>query len=589
MEPADTEHTPAKSEDVLGETLAELRVKSQELLDALQTVGEESTAPQTPELDGLGGFLDILSRTRGTMTDDRLYEAIVNSIRSLWTTCTDLPQDIVEQLAGIEFDEQSQVPEFLVQSIRAVGPSLRVSKEEMSVWITIPPDFGRIYTLETVVSNLRRRGVVFGIDEETIQTLCETGNLGEEVLVATGELPQPGRDGYIEYDSRVKERSLAPKLLESGKASFKDIDTFAFVLPDHLIAKKVPAVPGKAGITVTGQTIEPLEVTEAEFPDCPNTHVSEEGDRLLASIEGCVSLRDGRLTVEPNLHIPGSVSYETGNIDSHVSVLIDEDVPGGFSVQSRKDISVGATVDSGAVEARGSVIVKSGIQGEGQARVEANEDVIAKFITNATVTSQRNVIVETGIVQSTVWAGERVIASGDDSQIVGGTVDADIDVVADIIGSDMGVKTLIRMGERFHKLEQRIEETTQKIRAHEDTAWQCTEVVETLEQRLEEGGSKDPRAEKTLARARKARETAQQNLAKLEEQLQELESQYGESVHRRRTVRARKAILPGTIIRIHEVEFVCTVPTGPATVMPSGDSLSVLPFMELDSEPEAQG
>jgi len=49
-------------------------------------------------------------------------------------------------------------------------------------------------------------------------------------------------------------------------------------------------------------------------------------------------------------------------------------------------------------------------------------------------------------------------------------------------------------------------------------------------------------------------------------------------------VRARKQIFPGAEIRIQEHTFVPTKPTGPATLVVSGDQIAVLPFQERHFE-----
>ena len=75
---------------------------------------------------------------------------------------------------------------------------------------------------------------------------------------------------------------------------------------------------------------------------------------------------------------------------------------------------------------------------------------------------------------------------------------------------------------------------------------------------------------------------ATENHEKLIVEMEDLQVQYDESLQRSRTVRARKNIMPGTIIQILGAELAVKRPTGPATVVKYGDQLSVFPFRELE-------
>ena len=73
----------------------------------------------------------------------------------------------------------------------------------------------------------------------------------------------------------------------------------------------------------------------------------------------------------------------------------------------------------------------------------------------------------------------------------------------------------------------------------------------------------------------------QKNFADLMAEQDDLQPQYEDSLTKSRTVRARKNILPGTVINILGTELVIKRPTGPAMVAKYGDELSVFPFKEL--------
>jgi len=302
---------------------------------------------------------------------------------------------------------------------------------------------------------------------------------------------------------------------------------------------------------------------------------------LVATIDGAVSRQSGKLVLEPTLRVAKDVSYETGNIDSKVTVLVGADVRSGFSVRTDRDICIQSVVEGAKLEARGNITVKGGIEGGGKAVIDANGDVAAKFVTNATISSLENVIVESGIIQSKVWAGKRVIVSGHPGEIVGGEIDADEDVLASTIGSDMGVKTIIRLGRKTDQLAELMEENEKKCQEQEEAAEKCAQIIDALRQQMSQQVSPSPELEQGIQRAREMMTEARQNATNLIAEHDNLLVQYEEGLRKSRTVRARKNILPGTIITISGAELVIKEPTGPATVVKYGDELSVFPFREL--------
>ena len=242
-----------------------------------------------------------------------------------------------------------------------------------------------------------------------------------------------------------------------------------------------------------------------------------------------------------------------------------------------------ATVRSkGGIQVKGGIQIKGRSQGHEKAYVEADGDIVVQFITNANVISHQNIVVESGIVQSTVWAGGNIAVAGNDGQIVGGMVDADGDIVADIIGSDIGVETIVRLGRKLDDLEKTIRESEAEIEELEQSAEEYVVVIETLRGKTGEPTENAEEAKATSERVHVEGEQATKSLLELENDLNELKEQYRLSLKTARTVRARQSILPGTIVEIQGVRKTFLEPTGPVTIVKSGDELIALPYRETE-------
>jgi len=583
MPHATNEETGPSYTEVLSDAMGILLEGLETLLAELRKSPEIVRTRSFADLEGSQGFLQTLQLVSDTMPQERFRDAIKNVSKSVQKSFDDLPRTAASQLSATRVDGVSGRLDFLCRVTRLLGPEVRVAGNEMAAWIRVDPEDRKasIFTVESILASLKQRGIVFGIDEEKIRDALADTTQGEEICVAKGKKPVQGSDGYIEYKVDVEDLSRAPKILESGRASFKDIKFYTHVGAGDTLAVKIPPTPGTPGSTVTGRSIRPIECSEAEFPECDNARASEDGMSLVATIDGAVSRQSGKLVLEPTLRVAKDVSYETGNIDSKVTVLVGADVRSGFSVRTERDICIQSVVEGAKLEARGNITVKGGIEGGGKAVIDANGDVAAKFVTNATISSLENVIVESGIVQSKVWAGKRVIVSGHPGEIVGGEIDADEDVLASTIGSDMGVKTIIRLGRKTDQLAELMEENEKKCQEQEEAAEKCAQIIDALRQQMSQQVSPSPELEQGIQRAREMMTEARQNATNLIAEHDNLLVQYEEGLRKSRTVRARKNILPGTIITISGAELVIKEPTGPATVVKYGDELSVFPFREL--------
>ena len=420
-------HSIRSYADSLTEAVGVLRAGLEVLVHELRHAPEVRKSRAFVDVEGAQGFLQSLELIGDTMPPERFRDAIRNVVKSIHKAVSCIPRKMILKYPSIRFDPASGRLDYLARVIQILGPEVRIAPNDMTAWIRIDPDDGKAlsFTQDSIIKTLKERGVVFGIDEERIQETLLSKLHGEEVAVAKGVNAVQGRDGRIEYKVKIDDLNYVPKALDNGSVSFKDIELFSYVQTGDVLAEKVPPTEGRSGSTVTGKRIDPLNCEEAEFPECENAKLSEDSKFLLAAIDGAVTKRGHRIFIDPTLRVPGDVSYQSGNIESKVTVMIGGDVLSGFQVRSERDITIASVVEGAQIEAKGDITIKGGIEGGGKAVVEANGNIAARYISNATVTSLQNIIVESGIIQSTIWAGGRIIVSGRAAEIIGGQIDAD--------------------------------------------------------------------------------------------------------------------------------------------------------------------
>jgi len=570
-------------EEALSELLRILGEGMETLIGELRKIPKEKMKHYFMELENIRGFLETLEFIRETMPEERLQETIRNTIKSIRKSFENIPRAVIAQMTAVSVDPACGLPDFIFRIMRQLGPAIRLSKNEMSAWIEIDSEEAVFYTPETVLECLKRRNVVRGVLESQVREIFNASLFDQEILAAKGKPPTLGLDGRIEFKIQVEDMGRAPKKLASGRVSFKEIKLFDYIAMGNVLAEKIPPAPGTSGYTVTDRTLAPPEAREAEFPECEYTKISEDGKTLVATENCCVTKKNGQILLEPSLVVSGSVSFETGNLDSQVSVIVQKDVMPDFTIRSEKDIHIQGTVEAARLETKGNIVIKGGLIGKDKALLEASGDISARFITNATATSSTQIVVESEIINSKIWSGGKVVAAGVPGQIVGGEIDADADVAANTIGSELGVKTIIRLGGKIEDLSALILETQQKIAEQEEAMDKCAMIIETIKQQIAQSPAPPEELKQALERARDMSQKIRYAYNDLIVESDGLQAQYEDSLKRTRTVRARKNIMPGVIIQIQGAELVIKKPTGPATIVKQGDELAVFPFKEIDA------
>jgi uncharacterized protein (DUF342 family) len=187
-----------------------------------------------------------------------------------------------------------------------------------------------------------------------------------------------------------------------------------------------------------------------------------DGRLILAEINGQLIENHRELSVQESLMIKGAVGYGTGNIIFPGDVLIEGPVSDGFKIYSGGSITIKQTFDVTDVIAKGDLVVAGGIIGRGAALVKSGGMVRTKFIENCRIAARKAVIVDSGIVNSSVFTLEH-IELGEKGLILGGEVYAVHGLKAGGIGKKTGKAPRIHCGIDF-TAQQEKEKNNNKLR-----------------------------------------------------------------------------------------------------------------------------
>ncbi|MDR0653343.1 MAG: FapA family protein, partial [Synergistaceae bacterium] len=275
---------------------------------------------------------------------------------------------------------------------------------------------------------------------------------------------------------------------------------------------------------------------------------------LYAEFDGNVIIREGKLSVNQVFEVKGDVDYSVGNIDFIGAVTVYGSVREGFEVHSGSDILVDGVVEGATLKSEGNLTIKTGVRGAGKATLTAKGDVNAGYIDQAKVRSGGNIAVAEAILHCDIGArGEVVTIGSKKGQIVGGTIRAGSEILCEILGSEMGTRTDVVVGE--------LPELAEERKRADENLKQFSEQLEKLEaninflKSLQQSGQLTEDKREMLARITKAKFQIRAQHDATQRRLAELA---GEMEKNRSTgrVRVKNVCHPGVTITIRGVRYI---------------------------------
>lgn len=317
-------------------------------------------------------------------------------------------------------------------------------------------------TMADFLEFFRQKQILYGIiEDKAIQTWI-SGSFAEKIIIALGEKPVQGQDGKIEYFFKINFTNPG-KINEDGTIDFRERGDIPYALKDSLLARKTPAKPGQAGMSVTGTPIPIVEPLDPALLAGPGTELSEDKLSIRALVDGQPH-RDalGLVSITPDLTIPGDVDFHTGNIHFNGNIIVRGTVKEGFSV---KGINLTAKEIEGAfIDITGDLNVSIGIS---ESEISAQGHIYAKYVNHSTVRGFQNLVVQKEIIDSDILlSGSLKNPSGN---IISSRVVAKRGIEAGSIGSASSASCKLKIGVDQHietlknEIDDTIENATQKI------------------------------------------------------------------------------------------------------------------------------
>lgn len=423
--------------------------------------------------------------------------------------------------------------------------SVMVNPDKMKAFLVLtPPEGGRMLNKDEIISILSQNGVISGINSELIDAIIKKPVYNEMVCVAEGTLPVNGKNGSVEYHFDIK-KDRKPAILEDGRVDFRELNLIESVSKGQKLCSLIPPQPGISGKNVEGEDLPALDGKPAVLPKGKNVEITEDGQFLVASIDGQVNYSNGKVSVYASYEVPGDVDNSTGNINFVGNINVRGNVLSGFSIEAGGNVEVWGVVEGAFISAGGDIILRRGMQGLGKGILKSGGDIFARYIENSNIEAKNNIKAE-AIMHSNVKCGNKLELGGKKGLLVGGTCRVGKEIDAKTIGSCMATATEIEVGVD-PELRDRYKELKEEIASLESDIKKANQIINLLN-KLQRAGTLTPEKQELLSKSMRTKLYYSNKLNELKEELVTIEVSLRQEVFGK--VNAYNCIYPGTKVSI---------------------------------------
>lgn len=353
----------------------------------------------------------------------------------------------------------------------SIDPLFHLSEDRMEASILIKPLLYNYtgLTSEDLYQLLTKSEIISGIDYKQLHLVRECIRKGytdtDFIVVARGKKTVPGKNAHLKYKLEIG--PIAGELLKDGSIDFRERKIMVPVSAGQIIAVKVPATDGIAGMTVLGERLPPQPGSDLVIKTSDEAFFSPETNQVTATSDGVLSIvKDNVIKVSSKQEIPGDIDYSTGNIESRSCVVIHGSVLPGFRVRTGGDLEIRGSVMSTQVTSLANIVIKGGITGS-SSLVTAFGDVDIHFIEQGNIHCDGNCIIRRQCYYSHIASGGSIRCK-EHSALVGGELIAEGHITLGDAGATGADPVFLAAGVVAERLFQQ-RKLKQQLEAHKES------------------------------------------------------------------------------------------------------------------------
>lgn len=434
--------------------------------------------------------------------------------------------------------------------------------------VTAPQNGGADVTERQIRDTLVEKNIYFGIFEDSVVDVVEKKRYGENICIARWEAPVDGEDGTVKYHFD-KDSVIAPVEDEDGTVDYKNLGLVKNIFTGTTIATVTLPTDGTPGKDISGKSVKQHIGVPARVNIGHGTALTEDGTELIAAVDGNLCFVNGAFCVNEELVIRGDVDVSSGNIDFIGNVIIKGNVMEGYTVTSKKNITINGTVTSATVKADGDIFIKLGSI---NSTIECKGNVKLGYCENSNVNCDGSVEAAT-FVGGEVYAGKEILASGK-GIMMGGKYTALENIEAAVFGSEGYAKTIITVGNNAVLSEEK-DELVKKNAVLDDKFDQLGKILATLTE-MAKVAKLPPEREQMKVEAMKSRFQIQGELKRNQLRIAEIERAL--ELKQNLSISCRKEFYPGVLIRINSFIYQVNVVTSRSKATIGKEGITFVPL-----------
>jgi uncharacterized protein (DUF342 family) len=310
----------------------------------------------------------------------------------------------------------------------------------------VPHDQGSMMTRDELQTFLAQSGIKEGLKPNALEDFAIKAGAGQAlsmVLIAAGQPPVPGKDGWLSFTAQSSV-AVAHVVDETENIDLHNVQTFINVMPGDEIGCIMPPERGTVGRSVTGQAIFPPVPKPLNLKIGANIHTSDDDTRLIADVAGRVCTGSGEISVAQEYVVAGDVNFRVGSIDFNGYVEVRGDILDGFNVTAVKGLRVSGNIGACQIRSSGDITF-CGMDGMEKGTIECGGMITANFMHDcALVECAGDVIADVELHNCHVKALGRIVVNR--GAISGGSYTALGGIETKKAGSASSIRTTLRAG-----------------------------------------------------------------------------------------------------------------------------------------------
>lgn len=387
--------------------------------------------------------------------------------------------------------------------------TLKIASDGLSADLTIRPGMikGRALSTSIILEYLHNKDIsqerILGDDiyKALKQLQASTSKMDFSPLsapVAKGFPPVRGEDGWLKF---YHPQAARVKIGEDGQADYRNIERYIYVKGGEKLATLFEGIPGKPGMDVFGKPIAPPPIKRPKLTVGKNVKQQGavvDGKPLIeyyATCNGAVFSTDSSVTVAEELQIDSNVGLSTGNINYDGNVLVKGDVEAATAIKTQGNLLVKGNVETSDLHIGRDLEVAGGIKGDGKTVIKVGGHLFAKFLENAEVEVEGDVIVEGFVLNSKIHCLGNVILNGSSGNLVASQVSTYMGLTCANLGSQAELDVTVELGFHFRN-ERTFQELTKRLQVAEKDMEKILPRVQQIKQLVQRSRGQIPEDKK---------------------------------------------------------------------------------------------